>query len=133
MDPRHGVEEWSIRTAHCEDQRYARFVATLADHCMAALPWGVVIIDESHNLRTTNSRQADSPHTGKKAAGCRPAEQGAVQAPLGVQHDTAGDSTALSQHPDLVASLICTRENDYCFDVQRLLWLLLVLRLVWCC
>lgn len=30
---------------------------------MAALPWGVVIIDESHNLRTTNSRQADSPHT----------------------------------------------------------------------
>jgi len=31
---------------------------------MAALPWGVVIIDESHNLRTTNSRQADSPHTG---------------------------------------------------------------------
>lgn len=37
-----------------------------ADHCMAALPWGVVIIDESHNLRTTNSRQADSPHTGER-------------------------------------------------------------------
>lgn len=34
-----------------------------ADHCMAALPWGVIIIDESHNLRTTNSRGADSPHT----------------------------------------------------------------------
>jgi SNF2 family DNA or RNA helicase len=30
---------------------------------MAALPWGVIIIDESHNLRTTNSRGADSPHT----------------------------------------------------------------------
>jgi hypothetical protein len=43
-----------------------------ADHCMAALPWGVVIIDESHNLRTTNSRQADSPHTGKMAC-LRPA------------------------------------------------------------
>jgi SNF2 family DNA or RNA helicase len=34
-----------------------------ADHCMAALPWGVIIMDESHNLRTTNSRGADSPHT----------------------------------------------------------------------
>ncbi|WIA10259.1 hypothetical protein OEZ85_010458 [Tetradesmus obliquus] len=33
------------------------------DHCMAALPWGVIIMDESHNLRTTNSRGADSPHT----------------------------------------------------------------------
>jgi hypothetical protein len=32
---------------------------------MAALPWGVIIIDESHNLRTTNSRQADTPHTGE--------------------------------------------------------------------
>jgi SNF2 family DNA or RNA helicase len=30
---------------------------------MAALPWGVIIMDESHNLRTTNSRNADSPHT----------------------------------------------------------------------
>jgi hypothetical protein len=35
----------------------------LSDHCMAALPWGVVIVDESHNLRTTNARGADSPHT----------------------------------------------------------------------
>lgn len=43
-----------------------------ADHCMAALPWGVMIIDESHNLRTTNSRQADSPHTeAAVAAGSR--------------------------------------------------------------
>ncbi len=31
--------------------------------CMASLPWGVVIVDESHNLRTTNSRQQDAPHT----------------------------------------------------------------------
>jgi len=23
---------------------------------MASLPWGVVIVDESHNLRTSNSR-----------------------------------------------------------------------------
>jgi hypothetical protein len=30
---------------------------------MAALPWGVVVIDESHNLRTTNARAQDSPHT----------------------------------------------------------------------
>lgn len=30
---------------------------------MAAMPWGVVIVDESHNLRTTNSRDSDSPHT----------------------------------------------------------------------
>jgi hypothetical protein len=40
-------------------------VLDTADHCMAALPWGVVIIDESHNLRTTNSRQGDSPQTGQ--------------------------------------------------------------------
>jgi hypothetical protein len=33
------------------------------DRCMAAMPWGMVIVDESHNLRTTNSREADSPHT----------------------------------------------------------------------
>lgn len=41
-----------------------RVCMSAADHCMAALPWGMVIIDESHNLRTTNSRQADAPHTG---------------------------------------------------------------------
>jgi SNF2 family DNA or RNA helicase len=34
-----------------------------ADHCMAALPWGMVIVDESHNLRTTNARGCDAPHT----------------------------------------------------------------------
>lgn len=30
---------------------------------MAAMPWGMVIVDESHNLRTTTSRDHDSPHT----------------------------------------------------------------------
>ena len=34
-----------------------------SDHCMAALPWGMVIVDESHNLRTTNARGSDAPHT----------------------------------------------------------------------
>ena len=38
------------------------------DRCMAAMPWGVVVVDESHNLRTTNSRDADSPHTEAAAA-----------------------------------------------------------------
>jgi SNF2 family DNA or RNA helicase len=33
------------------------------DHCMAALPWGMVVVDESHNLRTTNARGTDAPHT----------------------------------------------------------------------
>lgn len=32
--------------------------------CMASLPWGVVVIDESHNMRTTNARLKDAPHTG---------------------------------------------------------------------
>ena len=31
--------------------------------CMASLPWGVVIIDESHNLRTTNSKQKVGKHS----------------------------------------------------------------------
>lgn len=31
--------------------------------CMAALPWGVVVVDESHNLRTTSIKNTDSPHT----------------------------------------------------------------------
>ncbi|GFH17530.1 uncharacterized protein HaLaN_14188, partial [Haematococcus lacustris] len=31
--------------------------------CLASLPWGVVIIDESHNLRTTTTRNKDAPHT----------------------------------------------------------------------
>jgi hypothetical protein len=33
----------------------------------------------------------------------------------------------------MVWHLICTPVLDCCFDVQRLLWLLLVLHLVWCC
>ncbi len=30
---------------------------------MAAMGWGMVVVDESHNLRTSNGRDADSPHT----------------------------------------------------------------------
>ncbi|GIM10874.1 hypothetical protein Vretimale_14474, partial [Volvox reticuliferus] len=41
----------------------SRTVCWGPDRCMAAMPWGMVIVDESHNLRTTNSRDADSPHT----------------------------------------------------------------------
>lgn len=55
----------------CQNATYI-YCRCPADHCMAALPWGVVIVDESHNLRTTNSRQADSPHTeAAVAAGSR--------------------------------------------------------------
>jgi len=31
--------------------------------CMAAAGWGVVIVDESHNLRTTNGRKGDAAQT----------------------------------------------------------------------
>lgn len=42
---------------------------------MAALPWGVVIVDESHNLRTTNARNTDSPHTEACVAAARHARR----------------------------------------------------------
>jgi hypothetical protein len=39
--------------------------------CMAALPWGVVVVDESHNLRTTASPAADAPSTEACVAACK--------------------------------------------------------------
>lgn len=41
-----------IIAGHCRAARRCVSPAT----CMASFPWGVVIVDESHNLRTTNSR-----------------------------------------------------------------------------
>lgn len=88
-----------------------------ADHCMAALPWGVVIIDESHNLRTTNSRQADSPQTGQhtkaelhRAASSRPIRESETDAAPLVP-PIAGTTPAVAPHPAVTP---CTHMHVLC-------------------
>lgn len=44
------------------------------ESCMAALGWRVVVVDESHNLRTTGRRQ-DAPHTEACIAAVKRAER----------------------------------------------------------
>lgn len=84
---------------------------------MAALPWGVVIIDESHNLRTTNSRQADSPQTGQhtqtelhRAASSRPVIESKIDAAPLVP-PIAGTTPAVAPHP---AVTLCIHMHVLC-------------------
>jgi hypothetical protein len=80
-----------------------------AAHCMSALPWGVVIIDESHNMRTTNTRTQDSPHTEASSSALKQQSLSLRQRLCGGSTGWAGWSNAPVEHAHAHAGFVARR------------------------